>query len=282
MDIPTVEKMVYAPLIEEDSILLTVTEGCSYGKCAFCDFANDKYTVLPLEWVKENAKYLAAESGDKSSLFLLGQNSLSLPTAHLVRVLEFVKEFFPNVNKVSMYARAEDINSKSEHEMLLLRDFGLRSLHMGLESGSDDVLVLMNKGTSTTEFLAACRKLDKLALSYHITTIGGLGGKKFSAVHIEKTAEILNRINPASIWQLKLLIWPNTPLAEMRDKGEFIELSPLEVLKEERDLLARLELKNCFFMDTTVLNKYTIMGLLPEAKASIITAMDRLIAGDNL
>ena len=55
MDIPTVEKTVYAPLIEEDSILLTVTEGCSYGKCAFCDFANDKYTVLPLEWVKENA-----------------------------------------------------------------------------------------------------------------------------------------------------------------------------------------------------------------------------------
>ena len=73
--------------------------------------------------------------------------------------------------------RAEDINSKSEHEMLLLRDFGLRALHMASESGSDDVLVLMNKGTSAAEFLAACQKLDKLALSYHITTIGGLGGK---------------------------------------------------------------------------------------------------------
>lgn len=278
MDIPIVEKMVYAPLLEQDSILLAVSEGCSYGKCAFCDFANDKYTVFPLEWVKENAKYLAAEAGEKSSLFLLGQNSLSLPTAHILKVLEFVQEFFPKVDKVSIYARAEDINAKSEHEMLLLRDFGLRALHMGLESGSDEVLALMNKGTTVSDFLAACLKLDKLALSYHLTTIGGLGGKKHSAAHIEKTAEILNRIHPASIWQLKLLIWPNTPLAEMRDKGEFIELSPMEVLKEERELLARLELKNCFFMDTTVLNKYTLMGLLPEAKASMIAAMDHLIA----
>jgi hypothetical protein len=67
----------------------------------------------------------------------------------------------------------------------------------------------------------------------------------------------------------------------MREKGEFIELSPLEVLKEERELLARLELKNCFFMDTTVLNKYTLMGLLPEAKSSIIAAMDHLITEDS-
>ncbi len=281
MENSTVEKTVYAPLLEQDSILLSVSEGCSYGKCAFCDFANDQYTVFPLEWVKENAKYLAAQSGDKSSVFLLGQNSLSLPTAHILKVLEYVKAYFPKVERVGMYARAEDINAKSEREMSMLRDFGLRTLHIGLESGSDDVLTLMNKGTSASEFLEACHKLDSLALSYHLTTIGGLGGKELSAVHIEKTAEILNRTYPASIWQLKLFIWPNTPLADMRARGDFIELSPIEVLIEERELLARLHLNNCFFMDTTVLNQYTIMGHLPDAKSSMIAAMDRLIAGDS-
>jgi radical SAM superfamily enzyme YgiQ (UPF0313 family) len=180
-----------------------------------------------------------------------------------------------------MYARAEDINAKSEREMSMLRDFGLRTLHIGLESGSDDVLTLMNKGISASEFLEACHKLDSLALSYHLTTIGGLGGKELSAVHVEKTAEILNRTYPASIWQLKLFIWPNTPLADMRARGDFIELSPMEVLIEERELLARLHLNNCFFMDTTVLNQYTIMGHLPDAKSSMIAAMDRLIAGDS-
>ena len=166
--------------------------------------------------------------------------------------------------------------------MSLLRDFGLRTLHIGLESGSDEVLALMNKGTSASEFLKACQKLDKLALSYHLTTIGGLGGKKLSATHIKETADVLNSINPASIWQLKLFIWPNTPLAEMRDKGDFVELTPMEVLKEERELLVKLDLKDCFFMDSTVLNQYTIMGLLPEAKSSIINAMDRLIADGGL
>lgn len=281
MDRSTVERIVYAPLLEQESILLAVSEGCSYGKCAFCDFANDNYTVFPLEWVEENAKYLAKGSGDKSSLFLLGQNSLSLPTAHILKVLEYVKEYFPKVERVSMYARAEDINFKSEHEMSLLRDFGLRSLHIGLESGSDEVLTLMNKGTSASEFLEACQKLDSLALSYHLTTIGGLGGKRLSVDHVEKTAKILNRTNPVSIWQLKLFIWPNTPLAKMRAHGEFIELTPMEVLKEERKLLAKLELKDCFFMDTTVLNQYTIMGHLPNAKPLMIAAMDRLIADGN-
>jgi radical SAM superfamily enzyme YgiQ (UPF0313 family) len=281
MDNSIVEKTVYAPLLEQDSILLAVSEGCSYGKCAFCDFANDQYTVFPLEWVRENAKYLATESKEKSTVFLLGQNSLSLPTAHILKVLEFVIELFPKVNRVSMYARAEDVNSKSEYELSLMRDYGLRSLHMGLESGSDEVLALMNKGTSSSEFLHACQKLDSLALSCHLTTIGGLGGKRLSAAHVEKTSEILNRVNPASIWQLKLFIWPNTPLAKMREMGEFIELTPLEVLKEEREMLSNLELKDCFFMDTTVLNEYTIMGYLPDAKSSMIEAMDRLIAGDS-
>ncbi len=279
MNISFEERTVYAPLLEQDSILLSVSEGCSYGKCAFCDFANDDYKVFPLEWVKENAKYVAAASGDNSSLFLLGQNSLSLPTTHILKVLEYVKEYFPKVDRVGIYARAEDINAKPERELSLLRNYGLRTLHIGLESGSDEVLALMNKGTTAAEFLEACRKLDAFGFSYHLTTIGGLGGIALSEIHIEETATVLNRINPASIWQLKLFIWPNTPLADMRDRGDFIELTPMEVLKEERELLARLELKDCFFMDTTVLNQYTLMGRLPEAKSSLIAAMDRLIAG---
>ncbi len=272
-----VENTVYAPLLEQDSILLAVSEGCSYGKCAFCDFANDQYRVFPLEWVEKNASYLATEAGEKTSLFLLGQNSLSLPSSHLLKILEFVKFYFPKVDRVSMYARAEDINAKSEHDLSLLRDRGLSSLHIGLESGSDEVLSLMNKGITAAELLAACQKLDALALAYHFTIIGGLGGKRFSAIHREKTAELLNRLKPASIWQLKLFIWPNTPLAKMRDRGDFIELSPLEVLMEERDLIAKLELEDCLFIDTTVLNQYTIMGRLPETKASLISTMDRLI-----
>ncbi|HHW95323.1 MAG TPA: radical SAM protein [Mogibacterium sp.] len=277
MDIPVVEKTVYAPITEEESILLAVSEGCSYGKCKFCDFANDPYKVFPLEWIRENAKYLAKESGDNPYLFLLGQNSLSLPTAHLLNVLKIVYEFFPQVNHIGMYARAKDVNIKSDHELSLLRDCGVKALYIGLESGSDEVLSLMNKGTSSSEFLEACKKLDMLGISYHLTIIGGLGGKNLSNTHMEKTAEILNKINPASIWQLKLFIWPNTPLAEMRDTGEFTELTPLEVLQEERELLSRLKVENCVFMDTTVLNKYSLIGFLPESQSSLLETIDRLI-----
>lgn len=55
-------------------------------------------------------------------------------------------------------------------------------------------------------------------------------------------------------------------------------MNDAEMLWEERIMLENLTVKDCMFHDTTVLNTYTIQGRLPEEKASLLDAIDMLLA----
>ena len=49
---------VYRPPHEEESALLEVALGCSWGKCLFCDFARDRFFVHPMEKIEESLRVL--------------------------------------------------------------------------------------------------------------------------------------------------------------------------------------------------------------------------------
>ena len=98
----------------------------------------------------------------------------------------------------------------------------------------------------------------------------GLGGKTFRNLHAIETARMLNKTHPKCIWALALKLWPGTPLYKAEKRGEFDALDYRGMLLEERLLLENLTVKDCFYMDTTVLGKYTIQGQLPEGKEAIL------------
>ena len=50
------------------------------------------------------------------------------------------------------------------------------------------------------------------------------------------------------------------------------------MLLEERILLENLTVKDCRYMDTTVLGLYTIQGDLPDGKEAMLAAMNQLLA----
>lgn len=144
---------VYRPLQEEKSILLEVALGCSWHKCAFCDFTRDHFELLPLETIRRNAEQLAALQPQGNRVFLLGQNAFVRPAQDLLQIFGYVHHYLPQVNQLSMYARADDVNRKSTEELRLLKQMGLCDLHIGVESGSDTVLMLANKGETAEELL---------------------------------------------------------------------------------------------------------------------------------
>ena len=154
---------------------------------------------------------------------------------------------------------------------------GVCDLHIGVESGSDPILLMMNKGVSSFEMAQAFQKLDAAGIGYYITVILGLGGKTYRNLHALETSRLLNRLHPKCIWALKLKIWDNTPLAKMVKKGEFIPMNPREILLEERMLLENLFLEDTFFMDTTVLDRLTIQGFLPSGKEAMLQTINRLL-----
>ncbi|MEA4920560.1 MAG: radical SAM protein [Clostridiaceae bacterium] len=270
---------VYRPPFEAESALLEVTHGCSYGKCFFCDFARDEYFPFELEDIERKIKLLSHVIDGNDRLYFLGSNPFCLPSKRILTIIDLVHKYLPCVNEISMYARADDINRKPWSDMMELKHAGLTDLHVGLESGSDRILKLHNKGETVFDIQKALDTLASCEIGYNLTAILGMGGRDLSYEHAVKTAMLFNMLTPISIWCMALKIWPNTPLYYLAENGGFIQMTPLEILREERHMLGLMDMKKgCIYVDSTVLNKYTLSARLPHSKDSALENLDRLIA----
>lgn len=269
---------IYIPPQEEGSAPLEVALGCSWHKCTFCDFARDKFCIHPLDKIEYNIRILGLLQPENTRLFLLGENSFVISTDYLLEILKLKDRYMPNIQSFSMYSRVDDVLRKSREELVLLKEKGLSSLHIGLESGSDSILLARNKGVNTQQMLEAFRILDDVGIGYHVTMIPGLGGRTYSRMHALETASFLNQIHPRTVWCLKLKLWGNTPLCQEAERGHFDMMTPREILLEERLMIENLTLTNCFYTDTTVLDTYTIQGVLPKQKQQLLDAIDYILS----
>ena len=270
---------VYPPPLEQHSALLEVTCGCSYRKCRFCDFPRDNFRIFSLSDIAEKIRLLQLVIDGNPKLHLLGCNPFCLHYKQLMAILEMIRTYLPCVQEVSMYARADDVLRKSEEELKLLAQAGLFALHIGLESGSNAVLDLHTKGQTAEDVEQALHLLDRCGIHYHLTAIPGLGGREYSREHAVKTAALISRHTSLSVWCIGLKIWPNTPLAQMVENGEFSPLSWEEILREEREMIANIHPRfPCLYVDSTVLGKYTIAAMLPDQRDPVLQQIDKLLA----
>ena len=269
---------VYPPPLEIKSALLEITTGCSYRRCKFCDFPKDTFSIFSMGEIAKKIELLRLVIDGNPRLHLLGCNPFCLHTRQLLSVLAMVHDRLPCVQEVSMYARADDILRKSDQELMALVQAGLTELHIGLESGSNAVLMLHEKGETIEDIEEAMNALDRTGIRYHLTMIPGLGGRDLSREHAVKTAAVISRHRPMSVWCIALKVWPDTPLSRMVEDGTFCPLSFEEILREEREMVSRIDLTwPTLYVDSTVLGQYSIIGMLPEQKQVILQQMDHLL-----
>lgn len=273
---------VYPPPMETHSALLEVTIGCSYRKCKFCDFPRDGFSICSMTDIARKIELLRLIINGNPRLHLLGCNPFCMHTRQLLSILDMIHDRLPCVREVSMYARADDILKKSDMDLMTLARAGITDLHIGLESGSNAVLQFHEKGQTIEDIEQALYSLEKCGIHYHLTAIPGLGGKEFSREHAIRTAAVISRHCPLSVWCIMLKIWPNTPLAQMVEDGTFQPLTPYETLQEERDMISRIQTKfPCLYVDSTVLQKYSIIAMLPDQKNSMLQQIDFLLTREE-
>ena len=269
---------IYLPLWEEGSAPLEVQLGCSWHRCKFCDFANDPLRIFSLPEIEAKAHMLSQMLPDAQRIFLLGENPLGLPYPLLEGIFDIVAQYFPQVNQVALYGRFDDVLGKTDEQLQALAQRGLVDVHIGLESGSQQVLDLMDKGIKLEDAAQACERLHRLGIRFSFTMIGGLGGRALSQEHALASARFLNLAQPARVWMVGLLLWPDTPLYQMAQAGEFEQLSFRERLLETRLMAEQLALNACTFVDSTALGQYTLRAQLPEQKELLLGAIDKLLA----
>ncbi len=187
------------------------------------------------------------QSGGKTA-FLQDANSPAMQTEMLVDVLKFLRAKFPSLERVTSYARSKTLSRKSLEDLKALREAGLDRLHVGLESGDDEILKRVKKGVTGREHIEGGRKAMEAGFQLSEYWMPGLGGKEGWEAHARNTARVLNEINPHYIRSRPFYPAPGTPIFEDNEDGAFQTLTGEEQLMELKVMIGALEVtsKVCF------------------------------------
>jgi len=186
-------------------------------------------------------------SGGRTA-FLQDADSLIMRTPDLIEVIKYLKETFPSLERITSYARAKTIYRKTVEELKGIRTAGLNRLHVGLESGDDEILEHMDKGVTAEQHIMAGRKAKEAGFEYSAYVMPGLGGVTRSEQHAKNTARVLNEINPDYIRLRPFVPIPTTPCFDEYQSGELLISSPHERLTEIKTMIEALTVTSrvCF------------------------------------
>jgi len=212
-----------------------------------------------------------------TSAFLQDANTLIMRTPDLVKVVSSLRQNFPELDRITSYARSKTASKKSAQELKELKDAGLSRLHIGMESGSDLVLGYVEKGVTAEEHISGGKKIKEAGISLCEYVMPGLGGKKMSSDHVIGTAIVLNEIDPDHIRLRTLHIRPDIPLWSKVEKGDFEIQSEDEVVAEIGELIEKLEVTSELKSDHILNLLPELEGKFPEAKSACLNIIDRYL-----
>jgi len=273
------EGNIFRPPSEAESLLIQATVGCSHNRCSFCAMYRDKqFRVRPVEDVLEDIRLARDYYGPEvRRVFLCDGNALILPMNYLLEVLSSLKEHFPELQRVGVYANTRDILHKSEAELKTLVEHRLTIFYLGLESGSDRILESVDKGATADEMVAAVRKAMAAGMKSSVIYLLGMGGRKLWQENAVESARAVSAMNPNYLSALTVTVVPGTPLARQQRAGEFELPSPEEFAAELQLFIERLDVKATVFRSNHASNYVPLAGRLPKDKPRLIAELDSAI-----
>ncbi|HXX34543.1 MAG TPA: radical SAM protein [Thermodesulfobacteriota bacterium] len=277
----------FRPPSEANSLLLRVTRGCPWNRCTFCSmYKGMKFEIRDLKEILEDIESARELYGDRvRTIFIGDSNSLVAKTEMLVKILNTLSSSFRHVERVTSYARAKTIAKKPLEDLIRIRQAGLTRLHVGLETGDQDLLKEIGKGATPEEMVEAGRKAKEAGFEYSLYVLLGIGGEEKWEQHARGTANVLNQIDPHFIRVRTFVPQPNSPVCETVTEGRFQLASPETILNETKLLLEGLHVTSQFLSDH-ISNLLPLHGKLPEDKERMIqmigAALKELKENDSL
>jgi radical SAM superfamily enzyme YgiQ (UPF0313 family) len=271
---------LFRPPSEAESLILQVTLGCSHNRCTFCAmYRGKRFSVRREEEVLAEIREARAQLGaEVPRVFLADGDAFCLSPRRLTPILEGLRAAFPALQRVSAYANARDVLAKSEEELALLRERGLRLLYLGLESGDEETLARSQKGASVEEIVEAARRARRGGIAVSAMVLCGLAGRERSLLHARASAEALNRMEPSYAAALTAIPVPGTPFHDAVESGALELPTPRESLLEIRELIAGLRCRT-YFTCNHASNYLPLTGRLPGAQARLLGLLDAALAG---
>jgi radical SAM superfamily enzyme len=278
------EQGVIRPPSEANSLLVRVTRNCPWNQCVFCPaYKGTKFSKRSVEEIKADIDSMAKEYrtyGIVESVFLQDADSLLLPTADLLEILKQLKQKFPDIKRITSYARAKTLKRKSVEELKELKAAGLTRIHTGMESGSATVLKMIKKGITPDDIIAGGTRVMEAGISLSEYIMPGIGGRSLSEEHAIETARVLNVVKPDFIRVRTFALHPASPMQKWVDEGSFVLMTDDEIVSEIRLLASHLEVMHSYFScgDFSLNLLMQVDGYLNEKKDVMLAELDKFLS----
>lgn len=272
---------VYRPPSEAQSLILPVTDGCSWNRCTFCEMYTDpakRFRPRSETEIADTIRRCADAYGDDiKRIFLADGDAMTLSTRRLASILEAIRRELPSVRRVSSYCLPRNTRNKSAADLKELADLGLSLVYVGAESGDDEVLERVQKGETYASTLTALDKLAEAGIKRSVMILNGLGGTRLSAQHAANSAALMNAAQPEFVATLVV----SFPQGEERLRAHFPDFEPLDIaglIHEMEAFIGALDLRRSIFRSDHASNWLVLKGTLGADKQRLLSELRAAIA----
>lgn len=267
---------VFRPPSEAESLILPVTNGCSWNSCTFCEMYTEPQKAFrprDEEEVFKSIQRCGEDFGDSiKRVFLADGDAMTLSFRRLSRILEAIRQYMPGVRRVSSYCLPRNVSKKSVAELTELADLGLSFVYVGAESGDDEVLSRVRKGETFKSTLEALNKLHEAGIKRSVMILNGLGGEELSKQHALNSALLMNAAQPEYLATL-VVSFPKGQERFLEHFPNWRELSISGLMQEMELLLSTLELKKTVFRSDHASNWLVLKGTLGADKNRLLNEL---------
>ncbi|QFU21057.1 radical SAM protein [Shewanella eurypsychrophilus] len=271
---------VFRPPSEWKSLILQVTNGCSWNQCSFCDMytaPQKRFRAQKLDQIVEDILKVSQLGASVSRVFLADGDAMSLPFSRLEAICLLIKEHLPQVTRISSYCLPRNLNNKTPEQLLRLKELGLTLLYIGCESGDNEVLDRIEKGETYESSLNALLKIKAAGIKSSVMILNGLGGTELSHQHAVNSAKLMNAAQPEYLSTLVVTLPLGTQSMDARFDGAFQLPDQMGLFKEMQTLLQELNLDKTIFRSDHASNYLVLKGILGRDKAQLLAQVDQAI-----
>lgn len=265
------EEPLFRPPSEAGSLILQITLGCTWNKCAFCEmYTSKRFSVKKEEDIIAEINAVAEVQPSIRKIFLADGNPMALAPGKILAVLNAINNAFPKVRRVSTYANPRDILAKTTEELIELKNAGLKLIYVGIESGDDVILKMTNKGETSSSITEGLLKAKEVGIKLSVMILNGLGGLKYTEQHAVNSAKILNRIQPEYASVLVLSFPFGLDHYTKRFHGNYHAMNITELLREMEIFISNTELEGTIFRSNHASNYLELSGVLSKDKNNFL------------
>jgi len=275
---------VFRPPSEANSLILQVTNGCSWNNCTFCEMYTEpqkKFRPKSQADILDDIKRCAESLGAVRRVFLADGDAMALSFNRLKDILLAIKEHLPSVTRVSSYCLPRNLKKKTVEELAELQSLGLSLLYVGAESGNDQILAKIDKGETFDSTVDALLKIKAAGIKSSVMIINGMGGVNYSEQHALDSARLVNETQPEYLATLVLFFRQGEAHFRKEFGDDFIKSSQLQLIQEMQVLLSNLELEKTIFRSDHASNYLVLKGVLGRDKAKLLSMIDGAINQDR-